>query len=42
MRSAFTVFDSWATSFVNSTEDKLQLISTQLQDMCNGGRESDE
>jgi len=42
MRSAFTVFDSWATSYINSTEDKLQLISTRLQDLCNEGRESDE
>ena len=42
MRSAFTVFDSWATSFINSTEEKLQLISTQLQDMCNEGRGSNE
>ena len=37
MRSASTVFGSWATSFINTTEDKLQLISTQLQDMCNEG-----
>jgi len=42
MRSAFTVFDSWATSFIKTTEDKLQLISTQLQDMCNEGLESNE
>ena len=37
MRSAFAVFDSWATSFINTAEDKLQQISTQLQDMCNEG-----
>ena len=42
MRSAFTVFDSWVTSFIYTTENKLQLISTQLQDMCNEGLESDE
>jgi len=42
IRSASTIFDSWATSFINTTEDKLQLIPTQLQDMCNEGRESDE
>lgn len=42
MRSAFAVFDSWATSYINSTEDKLQLISTRLQDLCNEGRESDD
>ena len=42
MRSAFTVFDSWATSFINSTEEKLQLISTQLQDLCDEGLEPDE
>jgi len=41
-RSAFTVYDSWAQSFINTTEDKLRLISTQLQDMCNKGLESDE
>ena len=40
--SVCTVFDSWATSFINSTEDKLQQISTQLQDLCNEGRESNE
>jgi len=42
IRSAFAVFDSWSTSFINNMEDKLQLISTQLQEMCNEGRESDE
>ena len=42
MRSAFTVFDSWSTSFVNTMEGKVKLISTQLQDLCNEGRESDE
>lgn len=42
MRSAFTVYDSWATSFINSTVDKLHLISTQLMDMCNEGRESED
>ena len=39
MRSVSTVYDSWATSFINTTEDKLQLISTQLQEMCDEGRE---
>jgi len=42
MRSAFTIFGSWSTSIINTTEDKLQLISTQLQEMCDEGRESDE
>lgn len=42
VRSASTIFDSWATSFINTTKDKLQLISNQLQDMCHEGRESDE
>ena len=42
MRSAFTVFDSWTTSYINSTEEKVTLISRQLQDMCNEGRESNE
>jgi len=42
VRSSSTAFDSWATSYINSTGDKLQLISTQLQDMCNEGLESDE
>jgi len=42
MRSASTVFNSWATSFINTTEEKLQLISTQLQEICNEGLESDE
>ena len=37
MRSASTVFGSWATSFINTTEDKLQLISMKLQEMCNEG-----
>jgi len=41
-RSAFAVYDAWATSFINTTEDKLQPISSQLQDMCNEGLESDE
>jgi len=41
MRSASTVYDSWAISFINSTEDKLQLISTQLQDLCDEGLEPD-
>jgi len=39
IRSASTVFDSWTTSFINSTEDKVKLISTQLQDLCNEGNE---
>jgi len=38
MTSGFAVFDSWATSFINTTDDKLQLISTKLQDLCNEGR----
>ena len=42
MRSTSTVFDSWATSFINTTEDKVNLISMKLQDMCNKGRESNE
>ena len=42
MRSAFTVFDSWATSFINAAEDKLGSISVKLQDMCNEGLESDD
>ena len=42
MTSAFAVFDSWATSFINSTKDKLQQISMKLQEMCNGGLEPDD
>lgn len=42
MRSASTVFDSWATSFINTTDNKLESISVKLQEMCNEGRESDE
>jgi len=42
MRSAFTVFNSWATSFINTTEDKLGSILVKLQDMCNEGIDSDE
>lgn len=42
MRSAFAVFDSWATSFINTTDNKLESISVKLQEMCNEGRESDE
>ena len=37
MRSSSTVYDSWATSFVNTTEDNLKLISVKLQDICNEG-----
>lgn len=42
MRSTFAVFDSWATSFINTTEDRLGSISVKLQDICNEGLESDE
>lgn len=42
IRSSSTVYDSWANSFINSAEDKVKLISTQLQDMCNEGLEPDE
>jgi len=42
MSSASTVFGSWATSFINTTEDKINSISVKLQDMCDEGRESDE
>ena len=41
-RSALTVFGSWTTSFINTTEDKLKLISNRLKDMCNEGLEHDE
>ena len=42
VRSAFTVFDSWATSFINSTEDTINSISVKLQDMCNEALELGE
>lgn len=42
VRSASTIFDSWATSFINTTEDKLGSILVKLQDMCNEGIDSDE
>lgn len=42
MRSAFTVFNSWATSFINTTEDKVGSILVKLQDMCNEGIDSDD
>ena len=40
IRSASTVFDSWSTSFIKTTEDKINsIISVKLQEMCNEGRE---
>lgn len=42
MRSASTVFDSWATSFINTTEGRIDSVSMKLQEKCNGGSESNE
>jgi len=39
MRSTCNVFDSWATSFINTTEVKINSTSVKLQDMCNEGDE---
>ena len=37
VRTSCTVFNLWCISFINTTEDKLRVISTQLKDMCNEG-----
>jgi len=39
IRSASTVFDSWSTSFIKTTEHKLNLISVKLQGMCDEGHD---
>jgi len=39
IRSASTVFDSWSTSFINTTEVKINSILMLLQEMCNEGHD---